>query len=401
MNRVPEPYLLFSGVPITIDQLGCPHTNPLWTKDLALHLDYIENLSLACAVSYGPPSPEKAPLPPEVFDRLTLVPLPAPRGRISGWLAWPKTVATAWRAIGKTRVVHTGFGGWPINLGWIACPIAKLRRKFLLTNVESSFWRATPGASWHKRLHGYISERLNRRCVRAADLRLFTSAAYLCEFLPDGAPRAYINPASWVDDASVLSNEQANAAWDSKGGPVRLLFATRLIPEKGVMELLQAVRIARETGAELELTIMGDGPLVSACQEASSEPAGSVCIRMQESVPFGPEFFSIVRSHEAVLVPSITDEQPRVLFDAFSQGVPAIGSDTGGIREVVERDLTGCLVQPGDVQALGEAMIWASQNREALRSMGLRALDTVRGRTHRAMHEYRSGLIRQALDAGG
>jgi glycosyltransferase involved in cell wall biosynthesis len=124
-------------------------------------------------------------------------------------------------------------------------------------------------------------------------------------------------------------------------------------------------------------------------------------VSMHEPVPFGPEFFSILRSHDAVLVPSITDEQPRVLFDAFSQAVPAVGSDTGGIREVVEPEITGRLVQPGDVQALAEAMVWAAGSRPTLRAMGLKGLDAVRGRTHRAMHAYRSGIIRQALDSQG
>ncbi|MGC8643822.1 MAG: glycosyltransferase family 4 protein [Isosphaeraceae bacterium] len=398
MSSVTEPYLLFSGVPITIDREGCPYTNPLWVKDLTLHLEYIENLSVACAVAHGQPSGDKVPIPLAVVDRITIVPLPAPHGRLSGWLAWPRTVVASWRAIGKARIVHTGFGAWPINLGWIACPIAKLRGRFLLTNVESSFWRARPGASLGRRLVGFVSERLNRLCVRTADLRLFTSTAYLREFLPEGAPRAFVNPASWIDDEWVLKTEDASAAWDGKSGPVRLLFAGRLIAEKGVSELLEAARTAGQNGAELELTIVGEGALRDLCLEASREPAGSVRIRALDPVPFGPSFFSLIARHDAVLVPSLTDEQPRILYDALSQAVPVIGSDTGGIREVIEPDMTGRLVPPSDVQALAQAMIWAASNRPALRAMGLRGLEVVRGRTHRAMHQYRSGLIRQALD---
>lgn len=399
MDRVTEPYLLFSGVPVTIDSEGRPHTNPLWIKDLALHLDYIDNLSVACAVSHGPPSAEKAPIPDSIRDRVKFVPLPAPAGRIGALFAWPRTAATAWHAVGAARIVHTGFGAWPINLGWIACPIARLRNRFLLTNVESSFWRATPGSPWSKRLRGFLSERLNRLCVRNADLRLFTSAAYLREFLPPGSPRAFVNHASWIDDEWVLSNEEAEAAWDGKTGPVRLIFAARLIAEKGVSELLEAARAAGEQGAELHLTIVGDGPLLDLCRGASAAATHGVQIRVCEPVPFGPQFFSLIRSGDAVLAPSLTDEQPRILFDAFSQAVPVIGSDTGGIREVVEPELTARLVAPGDVPALAEAMLWAARNRPALRAMGLRGLEVVRGRTHRTMHQHRSELIRQALDA--
>jgi hypothetical protein len=129
---VPEPHVLFVCVPMMIDPQGCRHTDPLWIKDLALHLEYLENMALGCPVTYGPPGPGMMPMSGPPFDRLELVLLPAPRGRLGALLALPRAVATAWRAIGKAQIVHTGFGGWPLNEGWIACPIAKLRGKFLI-----------------------------------------------------------------------------------------------------------------------------------------------------------------------------------------------------------------------------------------------------------------------------
>ncbi|HZW30930.1 MAG TPA: glycosyltransferase family 4 protein [Isosphaeraceae bacterium] len=400
MKLVTEPYLLFVCVPITIDPQGCPHTDPLWVKDLALHLEYIEDMALACPVVHGPPGPGTRPLPLSgpPFDRLKLVPLPAPRGRVAALVALPQAVATAWRAIGKARIVHTGFGGWPLNEGWIACPIAKLRGKFLMTNIESSFWRATPGAAWHRRLRGFLAETLNRWWVRAADLRFFTSTGYLREFLPPGAPRAHVNPATWVDDEWIASPAAAAALWDQKTGPVRLLFAGRLIPQKGVLELLAAARTAGRMGAELDLTVVGEGPLRDDCLQASQELAGPVRLSVLEPVSCGLPFFSLIGRQDAVLVPSLSDEQPRVLFDAMSQAVPVLGSDTGGIREVVAPEATGRLVPAGDVEALAAAMVWAAHNRPTLRALGLRGLEAVRGRTHRAMHQSRGAIIRQALD---
>jgi glycosyltransferase involved in cell wall biosynthesis len=53
-------------------------------------------------------------------------------------------------------------------------------------------------------------------------------------------------------------------------------------------------------------------------------------------VRYGPDFFRLVRRFDAVLVPSVSDEQPRIIFDAFSQAVPVIGSDAGNIREIVD-----------------------------------------------------------------
>jgi hypothetical protein len=39
-------------------------------------------------------------------------------------------------------------------------------------------------------------------------------------------------------------------------------------------------------------------------------------------------FLSLLRGFDGALVPSLSDEQPRILYDAFSQAVPVIGSAT-------------------------------------------------------------------------
>ena len=89
------------------------------------------------------------------FDRLKFVDLPCPTSKWQALKTLPRHVLQYWRAIGPARIVHVGFGGWPIIQAWLAVPLAKLRGKFVLANVESSPWRASvPGLPWHKRLQG-------------------------------------------------------------------------------------------------------------------------------------------------------------------------------------------------------------------------------------------------------
>src|SRR4029077_9425452 len=134
-----------------------------------------------------------------------------------------------------------GFAGWPINHGLLIVPLAKTWGRFVVANVESSFWRASSASSWRRRLQGPLTERLIRICLRLADVRLFTSKAYLQELMPPGTPRAYVTPATWLDDGWILSEREAREAWAAKRGPVRMLFAGRLVPEKGVFVLLSAI----------------------------------------------------------------------------------------------------------------------------------------------------------------
>jgi glycosyltransferase involved in cell wall biosynthesis len=116
-----------------------------------------------------------------------------------------------------------------------------------------------------------------------------------------------------------------------------------------------------------------------------------------DPIPYGPAFFAMLRKHNAVVVPSLSDEQPRIIFDAFSQGLPVLGSDTGGIREVVDDGVNGKLVVPGSSLALSEILEWAACNGPELERMGLTALRKSQTYTHLAMHEKRSNIIAGAV----
>jgi glycosyltransferase involved in cell wall biosynthesis len=165
-----------------------------------------------------------------------------------------------------------------------------------------------------------------------------------------------------------------------------------------VSVLLSAIGAAAESGADVEFSIIGTGAMRDDCIAAASSLAGKATVTVLDEVAYGDPFLSLLRGFDAVLVPSLSDEQPRIAYDAFSQAVPVIGSATGGICEVVKSGVSGRLSPPEDSGALAESIIWAGRNRSELREMGLRGLASVRQKTHQAMHRSRHKLLRQALD---
>jgi glycosyltransferase involved in cell wall biosynthesis len=390
MKSITQPYLLTVAAHIRVDHDGVRWADPLWAKDLALHLDYIENLTLACPRVYADHLVADVALIGEPFDRIKFVELPRPKNHLDAILMLPETIKKIWGAVGSNGITHTGFGGWPISEGLLAAPIARMRGKFLITNVESSFWRIDGGQEkWFNVIRAALIERLNRLCIRAADLRFFTSKAYLREFLEPGAPHAYVAPATWIDSSTILDNDAAIEDWAKKTNEIKLLFAGRLTREKGVSILLDAVRNVNLSNASI--AIIGEGPLRTDCENLALH--GQSRVSILEPVPYGQQFFNLLRQFDAVIVPSISDEQPRIIFDAFSQGVPVLGSDTGGIREVVDDGVNGRLIVPGSAAALSGLMEWAGRSRSDLRTMGLAALEKSRAFTHRSMHEQRCNII--------
>lgn len=390
-------YFLSVCVPIKVDRNGVRWSNELWTKDLAFHLEYLNDLTLACPRIFAEPSSFDRPLNVAPFNRLKFVDLPNPKNYIEALKSLPELIFKMWQGIKSAEIVHTGFGGWPITEGWLAVPIGKLQKKFVITNVESSPWR-TRGrkAQWHQRLRGFISERLNRWCVKTADLRFFTSKAYLEDFLgktESADNRAFVTPATWIDDAVIQTEDQVVDDWNKKSGDVRFLFAGRLVADKGLRVLLDAASLVADQ-VPAHLAIIGEGPLAAECSDfVRQNKNASLKFELLQPVQYGPDFFNLLRRFDAVIVPSISDEQPRLIFDAFSQGIPVLGSDTGGITEIVKDDVNGKLFKSGNALSLAETLTWASRNRDVLRMLGISALQVSRLFTHRAMHERRSEII--------
>jgi glycosyltransferase involved in cell wall biosynthesis len=267
--------------------------------------------------------------------------------------------------------------------------------------VESTFWHLTEyeKPTLRRVIVSLASGFLVRRCAETADVRIFTSVGYR-DFLLSPGKRAYINNATWINREHCVSLDDARARWLaslSQRDQTRFIFPARLIPQKGAMVLMDAIRILNQRGADLTVDFMGNGELEDGCRAFVKEELGSVRLRLLEPIPYGPNFFAKLAEYDAVLVPNLSDEQPRIPFDAFSQGVPVIASDTMGVREVVKDGVTGFLCPAGDADQLARLLERHAKAREGLRDAGLRALEWVRQRTHAAMHLERVKILNEAL----
>jgi glycosyltransferase involved in cell wall biosynthesis len=315
----------------------------------------------------------------------------------------PATIRAVWDAVGLAEIVHVGMAGWPYPLGWIASAIARLRRRKLVIIVESTWWRipesSAATASLRKRIEAGFYERMARHWCARADLSFYTQPVYLEQFHRNGRGPAYIAPATWVNSENLLDEDQAQLLWERKvQEPVRFLFAGRFMAEKGVKVLLEAAAKLAAAGARGALHIIGAGPLRNDVLAAERDDAFS--IKYFEPIPYGPAFLAFLQQYHMLVIPSLSYEQPRVVFDAAARAVPILASDTDGLRPHVLDNRTGRLVPPGDAEALANAMAAVIDDPAELRGFAMEILSSVRGKTHRAMHVERSRIIARHLGAG-
>jgi len=152
---------------------------------------------------------------------------------------------------------------------------------------------------------------------------------------------------------------------------VRAIYLGAMAPYKGVPELLAAFESLLDgpqvDDLELELALAGDGESVPAVQALAARHPGRVHYL---GVIRGEAKDRALREADLLVVPSTClDNFPRVILDAFSYGLPVIGSDRGGIPEVLHDGEDG-LVVPPEPAALAEALVTLAGDRPRRLAMG-------------------------------
>lgn len=159
-------------------------------------------------------------------------------------------------------------------------------------------------------------------------------------------------------------------AQTERRGPLRVMFAGRLVPEKGIKLLLAAA--INSDPARFAFTIYGDGPLASTVEAAAANhPA--LCyggVFAHNSWPH------ILRNHDVLLLPSTEpfEGMPMILLEGMSLGLVPVATPFGSIPELLGADERGLLIPPGDVTHLIHAIGCLEADPERLASMRAAAM---------------------------
>jgi glycosyltransferase involved in cell wall biosynthesis len=249
---------------------------------------------------------------------------------------------------------------------WSECSIEHLDRYFAQPSKGRSL-RVRLASLWQ-----YWDTRLLRRRLMAGVDGIVAISQGILEvhingaFLPDVPTEVVYNlppQQSFATPADV-------ARWREELGfgnrPI-VLTVGRRTPGKGLTYLLGAARQVAELCPEALFVIVGAGKDVAASSNVRALPFASP-----------EEVRRLMHAANLVVVPSIVPEAlGRVGLEAMACGKPVIGTNVGGIPEVVTHGVSGLIVPPRDDAALAAAIValladparqeWMGQNgRQAL-----------------------------------
>jgi glycosyltransferase involved in cell wall biosynthesis len=234
------------------------------------------------------------------------------------------------------------------------------------TNGELDGTAFTFGKPWAAGAAGRLvrlASSARNALLRDADAFVAMSRAIRDEMILSGVPpeRAFLLPHGVdVGRYRPAATEEKAALRRSLGLPAGLLavYTGRLLRGKGLDTLLEAFAPMAAARPDVQLVLVGggDGQSLSVEPElrarAGTDPlAGRVLFAGRVEDVSG-----WLRAADVFVFPSVFEGLGISLVEALACGLPAIGSRTGGIVDVIDEERSGLLVPPGDPVALGSAL---------------------------------------------
>jgi glycosyltransferase involved in cell wall biosynthesis len=192
------------------------------------------------------------------------------------------------------------------------------------------------------------------------------------------------------------------AAWlGDSAGPV-VLYVGRLEAVKGVQRLL-AMWSAMPRRDAATLVIVGDGPLRAELEREAGARGLGRSVRFLGSQPDVTPFYVMA---DLFVLPSTSEGLSNALLEAMAAGLPVVASDVGGNRDVVERGVSGFLVDWADTSAtaglverlLDDAALRGRVGEAAARRAGAFSITAV---AERYCDLYRTVLARNVIRREG
>lgn len=251
-----------------------------------------------------------------------------------GFLVHTQSIEALWRTRGPSQDIEEWLSFFPL-----------LPPRSCIHEPVSYYLDATLQQNFQE--YGYRVGHRTRRDALAREREAYEAAERIVCFsrwCADSLVRDYgiapadlrvIGPGANLDETLV----PAPAEWDGNLSPLRLGFIGVDWKRKGLPELLDTATLLAARGRAVEVVVIGPDP-AALPRHASLRPLGFVS-KASDAL----RFIEILRMFHFGCLLSRIDASPISLTECLRLGVPVIGTDVGGIRELVPEG-AGIVVPP-------------------------------------------------------
>lgn len=165
-----------------------------------------------------------------------------------------------------------------------------------------------------------------------------------------GLPRAAVIFHGVADPFAAAEEKKETPALENGN----FAYVGRMVAEKGVSVLLEAVRLLRAEGRAVKVLIIGDGPERTRLEMQITASRLESCVRITGFLS-GEALQRELRNVSTIVIPTIMEETAGLAaLEQMARERPVIASAVGGLQEIV--DGAGLTFPPGDSSALADAI---------------------------------------------
>ena len=171
-----------------------------------------------------------------------------------------------------------------------------------------------------------------------------------------------------------------------------LVFVGRLVNNKGLITIIDALYQLKYRMRPLKLLIVGRGPMRAAVEERVKKHELEKHVEFVEWLETPKDLADVYRASRAILCASTCEGGPRVTVEAMACGTPAVSTPVGIMGELIEDGKNGALCR-FDYASLAASIERVISDEVKLAEMGVRArADVLKFEYDEAIAGYANGL---------
>jgi glycosyltransferase involved in cell wall biosynthesis len=183
----------------------------------------------------------------------------------------------------------------------------------------------------------------------------------------------YYVPGVGVDSSAFdidVDKSDSQAHPPLRGDRPMVLYLGRFICSKRPGDVLE---LARRIGDKVDFVMAGEGPLWLRIKIEANRIGSYVKI-----LEFTHEPCKLIRQCTLAVMPSVYREGlPRFILEAFAAGKPVVAYNVRGVRDIIDDEVNGRLLPPGDVDGFCDAVASLIKDPALCGAMGLRGREKV------------------------
>ena len=218
-----------------------------------------------------------------------------------------------------------------------------------------------------------VNPHLQRSAARRAK-KIITFSRFSHDLVLDGLGKR------WQDSVEVISAGIDPSWFDVKRAPTEapeLMFWGRMEDEKGIPELLHAIKMVAKKIPEVKLNLVGEGQKL----EDYKQQIRKLGLIPRMIVPGWQSMQAIQKlagTARLGVFPSRIESFGLSIAEALGGGLPVIATCAGALPEIIEDGITGTLVAPGNPEALANAICDGLEDTEKMARMAERGREQAR-----------------------